>query len=266
MKALNAGKIEAVKEFLKKQNQGANLGTASSRTILLMDATGSMSGLLSAAKETVCTMFERAANILNEMKLPNDAFQLQFVVYRDYDCKEEGILQSSSWETKPNNLRNFMTHINAIGGGDYEEAIEIGLWYAFQQSEEPDGISQVILIGDAPAKERPAIASDRNATGGEAYWSKTKYKTPTHYTDELQKLKVKNISVHTFYLHEGAKKNFQIIASETSGRCEPLNINSPKGAELLTNIVTEEILRKTAGDQGNAAVDLYRKKYMKGFT
>ncbi|CAF3372847.1 unnamed protein product [Rotaria socialis] len=104
----------------------ANLVTASSRTVLLMDATGSMSSLLSAAKETVCTMFERAASILSEKGLPNDAFQMQFVVYRDYDCKSEGILQSSSWETKP---------IAAMGGGDYEDAIEVGLWYAVQESE-----------------------------------------------------------------------------------------------------------------------------------
>ena len=230
-----------------------------------MDATGSMSSLLSAAKETVCTMFERAAVILNEQGLPSDTFQLQFVVYRDYDCKADGILQSSSWETKPNNLRNFLTHITAMGGGDYEEAIEIGLWYAFQQSEQLDGISQVILIGDAPAKERPAIARDRDANGGEEYWSKTKYKTQTHYTDELNKLKAKNIPVNAFYLHDGAKENFQRIARETSGRSELLNINSPQGAELLTNFVTEEILRKAAGGQGNAAVELYRRKYVKSF-
>ncbi|CAF4652242.1 unnamed protein product, partial [Didymodactylos carnosus] len=130
-----------------------------------MDATGSMSSLLSAVKETVCTMFERAGTVLKEKGLPSDAFQMQFVVYRDYDCKKEGILQSSSWETKPNNLRNFITPIAATGGGDYEEAIEIGLWYAVQQSEQPDGLSQVILIGDAPAKEKPAIARDRNASG-----------------------------------------------------------------------------------------------------
>ena len=66
MTALILGNMGAVKEFLMKQNRGANLKTASSRTVLLMDATGSMSGLLSAAKETVCTMFERASTVLSE--------------------------------------------------------------------------------------------------------------------------------------------------------------------------------------------------------
>ena len=32
-------------------------------------------------------------------------------------------------------------------------------------------------------------------------------------------------------------------------------------AELLTNIVTEEIIRKAAGAEGDAAVELYRNKY-----
>jgi hypothetical protein len=255
-----------VKEFLIEQNRGPNLVTASSRTVLLMDATGSMSGLLSATKETICTMFERASTILTEKGLPNDAFQIQCVVYRDYDCKQEGVLQSSAWESKASNLRNFMGQVTAMGGGDYEEAIEIGLWHAVQQKEQPEGISQVILIGDAPAKEKPAIQRDRQANGGEAYWSTTKYRNPTYYVEELQKLKVDNIPVHAFYLQAGAQNNFRKIANETSGRCEYLDINSLQGAQLLTNFVTEEVLRKTAGDQGDAAVELYRKKYVKTFT
>jgi hypothetical protein len=230
-----------------------------------MDATGSMSSLLSAAKETVCTMFECASAVLAEKGLPSDAFQMQFAVYRDCDCKGDGLLQNSSWETKSNNLRSFMGKITARGGGDYEEAIEIGLWHAVQQNEHPDGLSQVILIGDAPAKEIPAITRDRQANGGESYWSTTDFKTPTHYAQELQKLKVKKIPTHAFYLHDGAKANFEKIASETSGRCERLNIQTPQGAELLTSFVTEEVLRKTAGDQGDAVVELYRKKFSHTF-
>jgi hypothetical protein len=156
-----------------------------------------------------------------------------------------------------------MTKIMAMGGGDYEEAIEIALWHAFQQSEQTDGLFQVILVGDAPPKNKQAIQRDREVYGGEAYWSNTKYKTPTHYIEELRKLKAKNIPVHAFYLTNGAKESFQSIAIETSGRCELLNINSAEGAELLTQFVTEEVLRKTAGDQGEAAVKLYREKYVK---
>ncbi|CAF3671837.1 unnamed protein product [Rotaria socialis] len=261
--ALSTGDMKSIKAFLTEQNRGANIAIDHSRTVLLMDATGSMSNLLSAAKETVCTMFNRASTILKERGLPSDAFQMQFTVYRDYDCKEDGILQSSSWETRPQNLRTFMAGISASGGDDFEEAIEIGLWHAVQESETLESISQVILIADAPAKDRAAIKRDRKANGDESYWNRTKFKEPTHFTIELEKLKNKKIPVHAFYLVDDARDNFQRIAGETGGRCEQLNICSPGGAELLTNIVTEEVLRKAAGNQGDAAVELYRTKYVR---
>ncbi|CAF2093384.1 unnamed protein product [Rotaria magnacalcarata] len=265
--ALSTGDMKSIKAFLTEQNRGANIAIDHSRTVLLMDATGSMANLLSAAKETVCIMFERASTILKEKGFPSDAFQMQFTVYRDYDCKEDGILQSSSWETRPQNLRTFMAGISASGGGDFEEAIEIGLWHAVQESETLESISQVILVADAPAKDIEAIKRDRNANGGESYWNRTKFKEPTHFTIQLEKLKNKKIPVHAFYLDDGARDNFERIAGETGGRCEQLNISSPGGAEFLTNVVTEEVLRKAAGNQGDAAVELYRTKYVrKAFT
>ncbi|CAF3045236.1 unnamed protein product [Rotaria sp. Silwood2] len=261
MNALSEGKIDAVKQFLTEQNRGANIDSGTSRTLLLMDATGSMSSLLSAAKDTVCTMFERASVVLEEKGLLKDAFSMQFAVYRNYSSRDNKILEVSSWETRASNLRAFM---NAIGpeGGMGEEAIEIGFWYAAKESEMQDGISQVILIGDAPANSKSDVTSKR-ARLGEAYWKQTRFATPTYYEDELEKLKNKNIPVHAFYLTNYAKDNFKKIANETKGRCESLNICSTEGAESLTSFVTEEVLRKTAGNQGDAAVELYRKKYSK---
>ncbi|CAF0947135.1 unnamed protein product [Adineta steineri] len=264
MTALSSANMTIVANFLTAQNKGADLISKISRTILLMDATGSMSSLLTAAKETVCTMFERATEVLSKQKTLSSSFQMQMTVYRDYDGMKEGLLQSSSWESKPTNLRSFMTKIVATGGDDYEEAIEIGLWHAFQQSEQPEGISQVILIGDAPAKSEKAIEDDRRKYGGEVYWSKTNYKTSTHYRKELRKLKDKDIPIHTFYLDDGARENFEEIARETSGHCKSLDIHSPQGAELLTHFVTEEILRKVGGED---AAQLYKKMFVnKSFT
>ena len=275
-----------IKEFLTKQNQGANLITASSRTVLLMDATGSMSSLLSAAKETVCTMFERASTVLLKKGLPSDAFQMQFAIYRNYNSEENKILQVSSWNTKASNLRAFMNTIGPDGGWG-NEAIEIGLWHAVNESEMPDSISQVILIGDAPANSQNEVAQKR-ASSGENYWKTTKFAKPTYYASELKKLKDKKIPVHAFYLTPGAKNNFEEIARATSGRCEQLNIHSDKGAELLTDFVTEEVLRKIFEDAavvhfakdaglltdfvteevlrkraGDAAVERYRAIYVK---
>ncbi|CAF4077726.1 unnamed protein product [Rotaria magnacalcarata] len=270
MTALNTGNITAVKEFLKNQNTGANIATASSRTVLLMDATGSMSSLLSAAKETVCTMFDRAADILSEKGLPSDAFQMQFAIYRNYNSEESKILQVSAWCTKGSGLRAFMNTIDPEGGWG-SEAIEVGLLHAVQESDTPESISQVILIGDAPANSQTEV-SQKRANFSEAYWKNTKFTAPTHYETELKKLKDKKIPIHTFYLTPYAKSNFEEIAKQTVGRCEALNIQSPQGAESLTHFVTEEILRKMALDAGKApdivkaVVELYRKKYVKAFT
>ncbi|CAF3202594.1 unnamed protein product, partial [Rotaria sp. Silwood2] len=243
MNELSSGKIEFVKKFLIERNQGADLESVISRTLLLMDATGSMSSLLSAAKETVYTMFKRASEILEKEGFPTDAFQLQFAVYRNYNCKVNKILEVSSWETKASNLRAFM---NTIGpeGGMGEEAIEIGLWYAAKESETEDGISQVILIGDAPANTKSNVISKRKHFG-EAYWQTTRFATPTYYEDELQKLKKKNIKVHAFYLTDYAKENFKKISDETGGSLKELNIYCSTGAESLTHLVTKEILRES---------------------
>jgi hypothetical protein len=149
-------------------------------------------------------------------------------------------------------------------GGCGNEAIEIGLWHAVNESEMPDSISQVILIGDAPANSENEVTQKR-ARSGENYWKTTKFAKPTYYASELKKLKDKEIPVHAFYLTPSAKNNFEEIARETSGRCEQLDIHSAQGAKLFTDFVTEEVLRKTAGDEGNAVVELYRAKYVKAF-
>ena len=57
------GKFELVERALSEWNLGI-VGGASSSTIVLMDATGSMSALIELSKSTVAVMFERIQNIL----------------------------------------------------------------------------------------------------------------------------------------------------------------------------------------------------------
>ena len=231
--------------FLLQQNKGAEVLPDMCKTIVLVDGTSSMGSLLEACKNTVCTMFERANAVLKENKIPEDIFQLKFVVYRDYDCKEE-ILQASTWQSNPAMLRTYISQIKPKGGGDYEEAIEIGLKYCVEQHN-LDGISQIILIADAPAKSKEAIANYRAEYGGEEYWF-DKFGPETHYETELLKLRTANIPIHTFYLRKGAKKNLSEIATSEE-HCVPLDINSDNGAITLTNLITERILSSAAKDE-----------------
>ena len=262
---LNNNKIDLVKEFLSKRNVGA-VGMIESRTICLIDATGSMGNLLNQTKNTVVKMFERANTILKDYNIPSNSFQVQFAVYRDYDSRADALLQYSSWETNPDNLKKFIEGIKPQGGGDYPEAIEIGLWHANEESRK--GIlSQVILIGDAPAKSEKAIQNDRMAYHKESYWSTTSFKNMTFYKNEVEKLKEKKIPINAFYLHKGAELNFREMSSETGGHCEFLDINSKNGSEFLADVVTKTILLSVSKARGkeDELVNAYNKKFSKSY-
>ena len=57
-------------------------------------------------------------------------------------------------------------------------------------------------------------------------------------------LKQSGIVVHSLYVHKDAASCFDEISTFTGGRSGFLNINSQAGAELLTDLVANEILRK----------------------
>ncbi|ETO12035.1 hypothetical protein RFI_25340 [Reticulomyxa filosa] len=231
-----------------------------SRTVVLMDATGSMSHLLQKVKTTVGTMFSRIAQILEDKGASSNGFEMQFVVYRNYNAPEDMILQVSPWEVKPDNLRNFMEMIESdYGMGN--EAIEVGLAYVNRESSKLP-VSQIILIGDSPANTQYEVTEKRQKIRGEQYWKNTAlFSKPTYYENELQLLKQNHIIVHAYFVDDEAETNFKEIADATGGRCEKLDINSPKGSTQLTDLVAEEVLRNAGGDKGDELVKAYRAKF-----
>jgi hypothetical protein len=50
-------------------------------------------------------------------------------IYRNYNVREELLLENSGWETKSNNLKLFMDKVK-VAGGLGEEAVEIGFLFA----------------------------------------------------------------------------------------------------------------------------------------
>jgi hypothetical protein len=80
-----------VVDFLQKINKGA-IQTSITKTLVLMDATGSMSNLLHNAKNAVGVMFERASQVLIDNNLDPNSFQVQFAVYRNYNSEIASIL------------------------------------------------------------------------------------------------------------------------------------------------------------------------------
>ena len=140
------------------------------------------------------------------------------------------------------------------------------MWHA-NSEDDKFGVSQVILIGDAPAKNRKQIVDYRRAYSGEEYWRKSSFKEVTTWEEEAAKLKAKNIPVHCFYLHDGAKENFLQLSSMTGGKFESLNINSIDGSNILTDVVTQQILSSVgqARGKGEDLANAYRAKYSKTY-
>jgi len=253
------GNTAAAKTFLMAQNKSPVVDAGTSKTIVLMDATGSMSGLLERAKNTVQAMFERLGRVLEE-KNCNAVVLLQFAVYRNYNVHAESLVQASGWETSPSRLQQFMRSIGPEGGWG-NEAIEIGLAHV-NGEEAVEHVDQVLLIGDMPPNTQNEIPEKRGCYG-ENYWSGTKYRVPTYYETELEKLVQKKVKIHGFYVDSDAAQAFSHIASRTGGKVAALDVNSPAGAEQLTDAVCEEVLNNIGGTE---FVTEYRKMFSRGFT
>ncbi|CAF2388000.1 unnamed protein product [Rotaria sp. Silwood2] len=167
LKRFNTANANYVKEFLVKKNKGANIVSSQSQTICLMDATVSMTHLLHNCKNTVGTMFEGTTEILRDNNISEDSFQIQYVVYRNYNSVQDKIFQFSPWETRADNLRAFMNTINVEGGWG-NEAVEIGLCHANKENQR-ENITQIILIGDAHPNTKAEVKQKRSNGFGEAY-------------------------------------------------------------------------------------------------
>jgi len=212
-------------------------------------------------------MFSEALAVLAKQNMTS-AFEVQFAGYRNYNAPEAQLLEHSYWESNPDNLFTFIDSIEtSYGFGN--EAIEIGLWYADSEIRKTTMDAyryQIILIGDQPPNTESEVVSKRKGRG-EQYWSGTKFHEIVYYQSELDKLKANSIPVHAFYVKENAKLSFQQIAMETGGESSWLDINSPAGADMLTDLVTERILNEAAGGgaAGAEIINEYRKMFPKGY-
>jgi hypothetical protein len=266
-------KAGVVVPYLTELNKGIFSESGPSRTMVLMDATGSMDGLLNKCKQRVHEMFNRAQAVLKDHGL-EVMIEMQFVCYRNcHNCGHDSqhdpygrILEISQWSSNPQDLKVFMTPIEANGGIGGEESIEIAFQHvnneALELEESETPVKQVILIGDAAPSTQEQV-TERRENFGIAYWDA--FAEETYWETEVAKLQQKSIPVHAFYLKERAEASFRDIAGRTGGESHPLDVDSDAGAEDLTNVVTERILEEADKDMGGALVLAYRKAYPKGY-
>lgn len=280
------GKVGKIKDYLEICNR-VNLFRVVSRTIILIDATGSMQPLLGQCKTTVKTALTRANQILYHMEKIPFAYEIQFVAYRNYSSKRE-ILQPSPFHKDPESLSQFIETVEC-SGGQGNEAVEIGLLHVNRTLSKPHPDKptyQVILIGDAPPNTDLEVINKRSKVScegleGEKYWKeKTEFKEPTHYLEQINEaseiLKQK-VNIFTFYLkllkNDGtpfypARKAFAEIATRTGVEAgsELLKIDSKEGEEQLTNLIAERVLGNIQRHLGGGTdlVQLYKTTFRVG--
>lgn len=259
--------LKEVEKLLKEVNLGRLIESEmrQSKTLILVDATGSMSNMLSKTKNTINVMFDRAQQVLIQNGFDPNLFMLQIAVYRNYSSGKDLILQHSEWESKSDKLRAFMDKTN-VQGGQGNEAIEIGLWYANKQIKNAGEIpvSQVFVIGDAPPNTRDEVEKKRVH---ESHWKGTPYEVPTYWETEMKHLTDSGIPVYTFFIvpprvDAGQRKRYVDILepafskmTTNGGTCQELDVNNEeKGQKMLTDLFTQQILNNIGEINGGADV------------
>lgn len=268
----NKNKNEAfIQTYLLELNRGVEMETeVVSRTICLMDATGSMGSLLDCGKKTITMVFKRAKEVLAEEGANPDCFELQIAFYRNYSSGKDKLLEASNWVKKPDDLETFMNK-NDTSGGQGNEAIEIGLFHANREYNNIP-FTQIMIIGDASPNTEAEVIKKReeyrdgfiSGKKGEDYWKTTEYHVPTFYKHELKKLKAKNVKIYSYYVEnndKNLKKSFTELATNEKA-CQFLDVNNAaKGAVDLLDTLAKVILNDIGGERFEAK---YNQKYKGG--
>lgn len=129
----------AANEYEKVVREYATPKTRDSRTMLLVDATGSMASHWDHLRGNL-------EEIIGRLLQVGGRPHLKFVGYRD-DCDGDRVIQQSAWHNDAGKLKDFIAGVHCEGGGDWPEAVDRALRVAV---DDQDGATSVVLIGDAP--------------------------------------------------------------------------------------------------------------------
>lgn len=134
------------------------------KTVLGIDATGSMSNVLAQLLKNIQSCVERTCLILNEKGIKS-GFLIQLAVYRNYSSDRNQLFEWSPFSNNAKDLISFLKKVSSSGGWG-NEAIEN--LYNHVLAYETD-VDQLIVIGDAAGNTQQEITRKR-ASKGEAYW------------------------------------------------------------------------------------------------
>lgn len=173
--------------------------------VFCLDATGSMSGLISTAKEKIWDIASELAQN-NEV----DSLKIGMVFYRDRG--DLFVTKQIALTTDLDGVYSDLLEIQADGGGDAPESVNQALYEAVTAmtwSTNPDTYKTIFVVGDCPPH--------------------MDYKDDVTYMESCSKALEKNIHINTIKLGNGcpgAKEHFSKMASCGKGDFLQLDQNA----------------------------------------
>jgi hypothetical protein len=205
---------------------------STARFAIALDATGSMSGLIEMAKQSIGEILRR---VIREAGRP---VEIMLVAYRDYDVPNE-IVEASAASKDANALIAWLNKIRAHGGGANDgEAVERAL-ETILNAGQFDG---VMVAGDEPPNSSSFV---QRARGKESPVAE----------DLGRRFAQANTPIHTFVVGEDDRtiRAFASLASLSGGKSGKLD-----GSAEMIDMAVMAMLAKLKGTEG---VKAYMRDY-----
>jgi hypothetical protein len=194
------------------------------RVAIALDATGSMGGLISSAKNSISEIIKRTTR---EAGRP---IEIELFVYRDYDVPQQ-VLERSGLSSDPLPLINWLKGVTATGGGANDgEAIEAAL----QAIVDDDNFAVVLLAGDEPSNSRASLASAGQWNARSAH-------------DLAGELGARQVAIHSFVIGNDPRtqQDFSALSKATGGKTGRLD-----GSAEMIDLAVMAILSQLKGREG----------------
>jgi energy-coupling factor transporter ATP-binding protein EcfA2 len=253
--------------FIKEQNL-SSLFKKVSKTVILLDTTGSMGTHITSTKHAITATCEAICGTLKDFGYSKNSYLIKIIAYKQYDDgrgnPEKEFITESAWTSDPEVIKTFLNGTPARGGSDPgEEAVECAI---FTLKEEKD-LSQVLVFADAGGNTKEQILHHKNKSGAE-HWAKSKYKDVKDFKEELKEFKELNkTSKIPFFAYplsndKTLKNDFEYLAKETGGECKLLDPNSVTAVKELGLEVGSRIVKDVGGEKkGDEMQEKFKQKF-----
>ncbi len=124
--------------------------------IMCIDGTGSMAPIINEVKNNAMSFYQRFVDSMEENDKEVSELRIKVIVFRDYICDSEPMVESDFFVLPAQNVafKNFMSGIEALGGGDTAENALEAIALALKSRWTTSGSKRrhaILVFTDAPA-------------------------------------------------------------------------------------------------------------------